>query len=425
MVPHGYVLRRLAPARLRAAANAPVAFWLHGGTRVPILEQRRDWWRVGWTHGRSGWMPAVELQPHATFVMIDAQTGRVLRRLAAKGEQGPVSDGRSLWSLSDTGITRTSLQAPSAFWSNPVRSDREGSLPEESVWTPDRSAFFLRAGSASVEHLIEVTIATGVVRRANCPSGFSLKGVDTKERLLLLGKGQIWLRSTRGSQKIKRAPGDEVSIVARNGCIYASLRHDRPNREPTGELVRYDPDLNAKTRTDMPHEVLSACLSPDGRTLGVCVGGAAVDLRRADTLGRVLTLHPNPEDTGQFVSAITGGIHDWWTLAGGSEADGTTVIHYTRQGRRIRTWESDGPGIMTPDGRRIYMARESAILSIDTVSGTERQIPFTWRCPLPRRYLPTPSDPDSPTHLEVSALTLTPDGHTLILTEWLNGDPAG
>src|SRR5438067_1545079 len=48
VVPHGYVLRRLAPARARPEANAPAAFWVQGGTRVPILEQRRDWWRVGW-----------------------------------------------------------------------------------------------------------------------------------------------------------------------------------------------------------------------------------------------------------------------------------------------------------------------------------------------------------------------------------------
>src|SRR5438128_2033207 len=96
VVPHGYVLRGLAPARTRPEPSAPAAFWLKGGVRVPILEQRSRWWRVGWTHGQSGWMPAVDLQPHASFILIDVQSGRVLRRLAAKGEQGPVSDGRFL-----------------------------------------------------------------------------------------------------------------------------------------------------------------------------------------------------------------------------------------------------------------------------------------------------------------------------------------
>src|SRR5947209_18843280 len=52
VVPHGYVLRALAPARTRPEASAPAAFWLKGGVRVPILEQRSQWWRVGWTHGQ-------------------------------------------------------------------------------------------------------------------------------------------------------------------------------------------------------------------------------------------------------------------------------------------------------------------------------------------------------------------------------------
>jgi hypothetical protein len=69
------------------------------------------------------------------------------------------------------------------------------------------------------------------------------------------------------------------------------------------------------------------------------------------------------------------------------------------------------------------MARRSEVLVFDTARGTVRRIPYSWRRPLPRRYLPKPSDPATPTRLEVSALTLTPDGRTLILTEWLNGDP--
>jgi hypothetical protein len=145
VVPHGYVLRALAPARVRPETSAPAAFWLKGGVRVPILEQRSQWWRVGWTHGQTGWIPAADLQPHASFILIDVQTGRVLRRLAAKGEQGPVAAGGFLWSFSDTGITRTSLGEPPAIWSNPVHPDQDDSLPAESVWTPDRSAFFVRA----------------------------------------------------------------------------------------------------------------------------------------------------------------------------------------------------------------------------------------------------------------------------------------
>src|SRR5712691_9117134 len=44
VVPHAYVIRGRAAARLLPEPEAPAAFWLKGGARVPILEQRRHWW---------------------------------------------------------------------------------------------------------------------------------------------------------------------------------------------------------------------------------------------------------------------------------------------------------------------------------------------------------------------------------------------
>ena len=76
-------------------------------------------------------------------------------------------------------------------------------------------------------------------------------------------------------------------------------------------------------------------------------------------------------------------------------------------------------------GDTIYVARDKDVLAVNTADGSARTIPFSWRRTLPKQYLPEPEDPESPTHLEVSGLTLTPDGRTLVLTEWLNGDAAG
>lgn len=421
VVPHAYVLRGLAPARIRPEPGAPAAFWLKGGVRVPILEQRAQWWRVGWTHGRAGWLPAAELQPHASSVLIDVPTGRVLRRLAAKGEHGSIAAGSFLWSFSDTGITRTSLGEPPAIWSNPARTDPHGSLPEEGIWTPDRSLFFVGANSDEDKGpLVEVSVNTGMALRIGYPdSRLSLARATAGGRLLLTGSS-VHLYDARYGREVTRARGDDVLAVARNGAIYARAIDAGGGLE----VIRYDPHLKPTTSVRVAKDLSSACLSADERVLALRYGEAGwVELRRADTLARVATLRSGTHDLEAFITAIAGNAGGWWTVLGGDANDGTSVTHYTRQGQRIRKWDSDGPGAMSPDGRYICMARESDLLLVDTTRGTTRRIPFNWRRPLPRQYLPRPSDPDSPTRLEISALTLTPDGRTLILTEWLNGDP--
>lgn len=421
VVPHAYVLRALAPARARPEPGAPAAFWLKGGVRVPILEQRSRWWRVGWTHGRSGWIPAADLQPHASFILIDVRTGRVLRRLAAKGEQGAVSDGRSLWSLSDTGVTRMSMTDPPSIWSDQMRPDRHGSLPLDSVWTPDRSAFFLWAKPNDTGGLLEVSTHAGAIQHAGHPDDrLALVHVDAQGRVLLAGRS-THLYDTRAGRELRRAPGTAYA-VAQNGTIYAWSFG--PGGRP--KLIRYDASLKTAARVQGTADVYSGCVSPDGHVLALCdQQDSRIDLRRADTLVSILTLHPNSHDLGPFVHAVVDSPTGWWTIAGGEPGNSTDIAHFTREGQRLRTWDSDGPWVMSSDGRVIVTARASDLLILDTTDGAARRIPYRWRRPLPAQYLPNPSDADTPTHLDISALTLTPDGRTLILTEWLNGDPKG
>src|SRR5262245_50125720 len=70
-LPHAHVIRALAAARTEPQPGAPVAFSLKGGARVPVLEQRGGWWRIGWSGGRSGWMPAADLEATTSFALID------------------------------------------------------------------------------------------------------------------------------------------------------------------------------------------------------------------------------------------------------------------------------------------------------------------------------------------------------------------
>jgi hypothetical protein len=445
------VIRALVPARIRPQASAPAAFWIKGGTRVPILEQRSQWWRVGWTHGQTGWMPAADLQPHATFVFIDARTGHVLRRLAAKGEQGAVSDGRFLWSFSDTGITRSSLTEPPAIWSNPTRRDPHGGLPEESVWTPDRSAFFLRENTNGARPLVEVSVGTGALRRVGDPgTDLRMVSADPPGRVLVLGEQRrrmrarlrpasqaavgapervplpggphVHLYSTHRYEEIGRAPGN-VRAATKAGSLYADVEYT----DGTRELIRYGADLMPAARLKLPGRLIAMCLSRNERVLALSYddGDRGIELRRADNLTRIVTLHSGESD-GAYPLALTDGADGWWILAGSDQEFDDAVTHYATQGQHVRSWDADARRtVMSPEGQFIYVARDSDLLVINTARGTTGRIPFTWRRPLPAHYLPPPSDPDSPTHMEISALTLTPDGRTLILTEWLNGDPEG
>src|SRR5205085_1869680 len=114
-----------------------------GGWRTPVLEQGKEWWKVGGPKGRTGWVRLADVEPHASFVLIDAATGRVQRRIAAKGQRGAVSDGKLLWSISDTGITRTQVGDTVRIWSNGIAGDRDASMPWSSRWSSDLHRFAL------------------------------------------------------------------------------------------------------------------------------------------------------------------------------------------------------------------------------------------------------------------------------------------
>jgi len=57
---------------------------------------------------------------------------------------------------------------------------------------------------------------------------------------------------------------------------------------------------------------------------------------------------------------------------------------------------------------------------VDRVTGTTRTFPFAWRRSLPHRFLPPSENRHVPTFREITSLALSPDGRTLVVTEWLN-----
>src|SRR3954465_15047624 len=111
------------------------------------------------------------MEPHASFTFIDVATGHVIRRMAAKGQMGVVADGRYLWSLSDTGVTRTTLGPRPVVWSNGIAPNAMGDLPAVSAWTPNGRLFYLRADAPKGQRLAEVSLA-GDTRFTNTDHGF-------------------------------------------------------------------------------------------------------------------------------------------------------------------------------------------------------------------------------------------------------------
>src|SRR5262249_50277284 len=216
----------------------------------------------------------------------DVPAGWVARRLAAKGEPGAGAAGEFLWSRSDRGIPRPSLAEPPAFWSNPIRPDRSGSLPDESVWTPDRSMFFLRATSEDKGPLLEVSAPTGVARRASDPGAdLHLLSADARGRIPLEGEARHATSSSGGENPLASAsrarvplPGNPVlhhydvrrgreigrtpgNVVARTkaGSVYAVVEYTGGDYE----LVHYGFNLKPVTRIALPEHWTTACLSAD------------------------------------------------------------------------------------------------------------------------------------------------------------------
>src|SRR5207253_9666728 len=98
---------------------------------------------------------------------------------------------------------------------------------------------------------------------------------------------------------------------------------------------------------------------------------------------------------------------------------------YTPQGKVVKRWEAPGVWAVSPDGSALFLARQKDMLVVQTADGTARSVPFPWRRALPASYLPKPTDPGVRTRFSTSAIEFTPDGRTLVLTEWLNTEPDG
>jgi hypothetical protein len=425
VVPHAYVLKKLLPALEKPEVGAAPVFWLKGGTRVPVLVQGQEWWKISWTEGRAGWVRVQDVEPHASFILIDTQTGKVQKRLAAKGQYGAVSDGKFLWSIANTGITRTLLDERPVFWSRGVAGDRNARFPETSLWTPDRSHFYVRSREGDSGPLFRADVVTGAVEAAGTPPRGSLAGLTPEGRLVLLDTShelsQALLFDPATSRTLRKVPA-EGGMVSPAGLPY--LWKGR-------ELIRCSADLKPVQRLRLPAPVDSACLSADGNYAAVCYargpyrnGESPYDVRiyEAKTLRPVINLKL-PETYAPYLSRMGASPQGWW-VAGSGEMIGEVLFRFTRTGKYLEMVDGVSPTTSSADGKQVYFTdfkdEEERIVGVDPATGRRRVIALSWRRKLPAEYLPNPEG--GTIRSEISSLTLSPDGRTLIVTEWLSGD---
>jgi hypothetical protein len=422
VAPHAFVLKKLLPIRNEPNSASPPAFWLKGGTRVPVLVQGKEWWKISWTEGRIGWAPAADLEAHASFVLLDAKTGKLIRRMAAKGQWGAVSDGTSLWSIANTGITRTLLGDRPVFWAKPVAANRDALFPEWSVWNAERSAFVVRSRGSDQGAVLHTDVATGAVRELGLTATGELEGVTPGERLVVV-RDKKGGRETQlydpGLKRVTRRVPATAAVVSRAGISFLHRK---------AELIRCGTDLRATARARVGGEIHGVCLSSDERHVAAGFNSSSfgsehityVRLFDATTLKPAVTLTLEGEDA-TYPRAIGSWSGGWWLLASGEGSD--AFLRFGRNGKLIKTYDSWGEGVVSPDGRMVYLANDEYVAAIDTGTGKLRRFPFSWRKKLPSEFLPAALGSDAATRLRVSSLTVSPDGKLLILTEWLSGDP--
>jgi len=413
---------KLLPVRIEPKAASPALFWLKGGTRVPVLEQGHEWWRISWTDGRTGWARAADLEPHASFVLIDAKTGRVIRRMAAKGQSGAISDGASLWSIANTGITRTILGERPVFWSKPVAANRDANFPDWSVWDAERHAFVVRAKGWDQGALLRTEVTTGAVRDLGPATAGVLQGVTPDDRVVIVRDKEDGRETQLYDPVLKRVTQRmpaAAAVVSRTGISFLH-RGDK--------LIRCEKDLRVTARANVQGEIQGVCLSSDERFVAAgfddtSFGSAYVSRVRifnASTLKPTATFTLEGPDATypRAIGAWSGG---WWLLVSGEGAD--SFLRLGRNGKLVKTYDSWGEGVVSPDGRTVYIADDTHVSAIDTGTGKQRRFPFSWRRKLRAEFLPVALGSDTPSRLKVSSLTVSPDGAMLILTEWLSGDP--
>src|SRR5262249_46718806 len=156
-------------------------------------------------------------------------------------------------------------------------------------------------------------------------------------------------------------------------------------------------ELKPGPRLELSADLADVCLSADNRVLAlVYENQSTIRLVRADTLAPLMSLKPDRHvaaaDAGELqVMALVEGAGGWFVLLGAEDGDGESgayLTRYDRQGRSIRSWRLGSEWTISPKGDTIYVARDSDFLVVNTADGSARTIPFSWRRPLPRQYLP-------------------------------------
>jgi hypothetical protein len=186
--------------------------------------------------------------------------------------------------------------------------------------------------------------------------------------------------------------------------------------------------LRQTHRVRLPYSIDSVSLSI-GEEFVAATGlsneaGYGVRIYRADTLRLVISLELPEEIPDLYLQRFGKSARGWW-LVGNAEGRMALVARFTSRGKFLGFREAMSPATVSADGSQAYLSNEEEVLAVDTATGRSRKFPLTWRRSLPAHYIPKPTMPEFPTHPEVSSLALSPDGHTLIVTEWLSGDPSG
>lgn len=420
VAPHAYVTTKLLVVRVAPEATADISYRLKGGVRVPVLEQRRDWWKIRWTNGRTGWASADAFQSRATVLLLDASTGQLRRRLAVKGQWGFLSEGNRLWSFANTGLTRMELSEPPRFWAYPVTQDPDGNLPSDGLLSPDRSTLFFPAREPRKWSLGRVDTNKGKVRLINAPRG-------RLEAFASHGSGLVFRRKTTSSlvdaaSGKQRSLSGELLAIGRDGNLY--LRRG-------GTLLHTDRAGKTRAQAQLPKNFRSATMTADGGSLAICYDIHLGDnFHVRDTRLRLLdptTLRKSGglalSEDGDRIETV---LHGEWGSMVVSSGDGTlsTLTRYDNKGLEAGQWDATAGFDFDATRSMAFVAGENGLHSVPMGSGKGQDWQLSWRRKLPEGLLPNDPQTGVEVRPEISHITLSPDRKTLIVTERLAGDVA-
>jgi hypothetical protein len=420
VVPHAYVVTKLLPVRSAPDPKADIAFHLKGGVRVPVLEQQRDWWKIQWTGGRTGWARAGDLQPRASALVVDASTGRLLRRVAVKGQWGFKTDGKQLWSFANTGLTRTDLTGAPRLWSYPSTRELDADLPNEGVFSSDRRHLFFPARTANSWRLGQLDTATGKVRLLNTASG-QLAGV------IHIREGAVLARETEAAVIELGAPARKIPGSLLGVGPDGSLLLKRRDR-----VVRTDSRGKVLARARLPWGFQDAVVEAGGRGLAVCyaphgisTSGFTRELRvkllSASSLTEIARIKLATEDPRLY--AVMRGPKGWIVVTHEGEIS-SQLTRYDRTGKAAGMWSVSSGYALDPRRARAFVVGEE-LIAVSLRTAAPRKLGAPWAKVIREGFLPKDPDGSGDIAPERSALELSPDGRTLIVTERLAGDPLG